>query len=214
MGIYDDQISPRIVSALCGMKAARRQRLQVLPRARGRVLEIGLGSGHNLPLYDPARVDLVFGLEPSETMRGLARPKAKRAPFEVRFLDLPGEQVPLEDDSVDTVVTTFSLCTIPDVDTALGQMRRVLRPGGELLFLEHGESPDEPVRRFQTRAEPRWKKLFGGCHLTRRIPDLIESAGFSIQELRCGYLSTIDKPYVPAALKIPGYEYWGSARIR
>ena len=174
MGFYDHHIAPRIVNLACGLKDAERQRQKVVPRAKGRVLEVGMGSGHNLPFYDPDQVEMVWGLEPGETMRNMARPKAERVPFDVEFLDLPGEEIPLEDDSADTVLTTFTLCTIPDAAAALAQMRRVLKPSGELIFLEHGEAPDERVRRWQHRIEPVWKPLAGGCHITRRIPDMLK----------------------------------------
>ena len=208
MGFYDRQISPRIVSYVCGLKVAQRQRRKVVPRARGRVLEIGMGSGHNLAFYDPEKVEMVWGLEPNKTMRGLAEPKTRIVPFEVRLLDRPGEEIPLEDNSVDTVLTTFTLCSIADLAAALEQMRRVLKPGGELLFLEHGEAPDENIRRWQRRIEPGWKKLFGGCHLTRAIPRLIESAGFAIRDLEAEYA-----PGVPRMAKIAAFEYCGAAEI-
>lgn len=213
MGFYENRVLPRIIDWACGVKAAQRQRRRVVPKARGRVLEIGMGSGHNLRFYDPARVEMVWGLEPSEGMRRLLEPRIAGAPFEVRLLDLPGEEIPLEDDSADTVLTTFTLCTIPDPAAALAQMRRVLKPGGTLLFLEHGEAPDPNVHRWQRRAEPRWRKLFGGCHLTRPIPQLVENAGFKIREVEAGYLEETNRKYVPDMLKIAGYEYRGSAEI-
>ncbi len=206
MGFYEKHVLPHVVNFACSLKPMRYQRKKVLPRARGRVLEIGMGSGLNLPFYDSERVEMVWGLEPSEPMRRLARPRVDAAPFEVRFLDLPGEQIPLEDDSVDTVVSTYTLCTIPDAAAALGQMRRVLKPGGELVFCEHGDAPDTNVKRWQQRIEPSWKKIFGGCHLTRPIPRLIEDAGFKIRES--------EQMYVPGVVKIAAFEYWGVAEIR
>ncbi len=212
MGFYERHLLPHVLDLACGQRAIRRQREKVLHRARGTVLEIGMGSGHNLPLYDPERIDMVWGLEPAERMRTLAQPRVKEVSFEVRFLDLPGEQIPLEDASVDTVVTTYTLCTIPDAAAALVQMRRVLKRGGELVFLEHGDAPDQNVRRWQRRLERGWKKVFGGCHLTRPIPRLIEAAGFTIGDLNATYVSGLYLPGV-AISKVGAFEYWGAARV-
>lgn len=162
-----------------------------------------MGSGLNLPHYDPRRVELVWGLEPSAGMRRKARRGITDAPFEVRWLDLPGEEIPLETDSVDTVVLTYTLCTIPDWHRALEQIRRVLKPNGRLLFCEHGMAPDEAVRQWQDRADPWWGRMAGGCHLNRAIPDLIERTGFGIQDLEAGYL-----PKVP---KFVGFHFRGVA---
>jgi len=200
-------VFPYILHLACSPKPIRRQRRKIVPRARGRVLEIGLGSGHNLRFYDPSKVEMVWGLEPAEPMRRLARSRVEQAPFEVRLLDLPGEEIPLEDDSVDTVLTTYTLCTISDGAKALEGMRRVLKPGGELLFLEHGVAPDEGIRRRQQRANPVWRRLFGGCQLIQPIPELIRRAGFTIEEMEAMYV-----PGVP--IKIAAYEYWGVARAR
>ena len=213
MGYYDTYIAPRIVSAACGLALTHRQRRKLIPRARGRVLEIGMGSGHNLRHYDPSKVEILYGLEPGETMRRLAAPRIARAKFEIRLLDLPGEQIPLDDDSVDTVVTTFSLCSIPEPLQALAGMRRVLKPEGELLFLEHGEDADERVRRWQHRVEPLWKRLFGGCHLSRPIPRLLEQAGFAIRELEADTIEEAKGPWTPAPFKVASFEYLGVAGI-
>ncbi|MBB3140304.1 ubiquinone/menaquinone biosynthesis C-methylase UbiE [Halomonas organivorans] len=165
-----------------------------------------MGSGLNLPHYDPDRVELVWGLEPSEGMRRKARHHVAGAPFEVRWLNLPGEEIPLEDNSADTVVLTYTLCTIPDWHRALEQMRRVLKPSGQLLFCEHGIAPDEGVRRWQDRVNPLWGKVAGGCHLNRTIPELIEHAGFAILQMETGYL-----PKVP---RFAGFNFWGAAAPR
>jgi len=147
-----------------------------------------MGSALNIPFYDPDKVEFVWGLEPSQAMRKKARKNLGRAPFEVRLLDLPGEEIPLDDNSVDSVLLTYTLCTIPDWRNALQQMRRVLKPGGKLIFCEHGLAPDERVRKWQDRVNPVWKKVAGGCHLNRPIPDYIEEGGFTIQTLDSGYL--------------------------
>lgn len=203
MSFYEDKILPHIIDKACSMGQVMKLRSQVVPRARGKVLEVGMGSGINLEFYNPEQVELVYGLEPSEGMRRKAQPNLGRSPIAVEWLDLPGEQIPLEDESVDTVLLTFTLCTIPDWNAALQQMKRVLKPEGELLFLEHGESPDDGTRKWQHRITPGWKKLAGGCHLNRQIADLIRHAGFEIVEL--------ENLYVPKAPRIAGYIYKGRA---
>lgn len=204
MKFYEDRILPHIIDRACSMGQIMKLRSQVVHRARGRVLEVGMGSAINMEFYDTSQVDMVFGLEPSEGMRRKAVSNLARSPVKVEWLDLPGEQIPLQDQSVDTVLLTFTLCTIPDWNAALKQMWRVLKPGGELLFLEHGESPDTGIRKWQHRITPGWKKFAGGCHLNRNIADLIRHVGFEIVEL--------ENLYVPKAPKIAGYIYKGRAR--
>lgn len=203
MKIYEDHILPHLINAACGLGPIDDKRRQMVPLATGRVLEIGMGSGLNLRHYDSAKVDFVWGLEPSKGMRRKARNNLKASPVEVKWLDLPGEEIPLDDGSADTIVLTFTLCTIPDPAKALEQMRRVLKPGGTMIFAEHGEAPDEEVRRWQKRLNPLWKKLAGGCNLDRVIPKLIEEAGFRIDDLESEYL---DKP------RFAAFVYSGAAR--
>ena len=176
MGFYDRHILPKVLHLACGTKPVRYQRRKVVPLAEGRVLEIGIGSGLNLPYYDPEKVDRVIGLDPSAEMLSYARRASDALPFEVEYLALDGEQIPLEHHSVDTVLVTYTLCTIPDAVTALEGMRRVLKPNGRLIFCEHGDAPDESVRRWQRRLNPMWGRIGGGCNLNRKIPELIESA--------------------------------------
>jgi ubiquinone/menaquinone biosynthesis C-methylase UbiE len=185
------------------MGQVRHLRSQIVPHAHGRVLEIGMGSGLNLEFYNRDQVDMVYGLEPSEGMRRKAIPNIDRSPVSVEWLSLPGEQIPLPDESIDTVLLTFTLCTIPDWRKALEQMKRVLKPGGDLLFLEHGEAPHEATRKWQHRITPAWRRVAGGCHLNRHIADLITHAGFEIQEL--------ENLYMHNAPKIAGYLYKGRA---
>lgn len=203
MSFYEDRILPHIIDRACSMGQVMKLRSHVVPNAKGTVLEVGMGSAINLQFYNPDQVDLVYGLEPSEGMRRKAQPNLSRSPVKVEWLDLPGEKIPLADNTVDTVLLTFTLCTIPDWHTALLQMKRVLKPGGELLFLEHGESDERNVRTWQHRITPGWKKLAGGCHLNRHIADLIREAGFDIVEL--------ENLYVPKTPKIAGYLYKGRA---
>jgi len=206
MSFYEDRVLPHIIDKACSMGQVMKLRSQIVPRARGRVLEVGMGSGINLEFYDQSRVEMVYGLEPSEGMRRKALPNLNRSPIAVEWLDLPGEKIPLEDNSVDTVLLTFTLCTIPDFNIALAQMRRVLKPGGRLLFSEHGAAPDPGVAKWQRRIEPVWKRIAGGCHLTRPIPRLIEESGFAIGDMEAWYL--------PGAPKIAGFNYRGFASIR
>ena len=205
MGIYDTYVLPHVVAVACGTGDVAKQRRKVVPRATGRVLEVGMGPGLNLPFYDRATVELVWGLEPSEGMRRKAAPALAATDLDVRWLDLPGEEIPLDDNSADTVVLTYTLCSIADWERALAEMRRVLKPEGQLLFSEHGEAPDESVRRWQHRIDPVWTRLAGGCHITRPIPKLIASAGFELVEVESGYL--------PGA-KIASYHSSGVARPR
>jgi len=205
MGIYDTYVLPHLINCACRGGDMERQRQKVVPQAEGRVLEVGMGPGLNLPFYDRDKVEMVWGIEPSEGMRRKAADRILQSDIEVRWLGLPGEEIPLDDDSADTVVLTYTLCTIPDWERALGQMRRVLKPGGQLLFSEHGEAPDESVRTWQDRIDPVWSRVAGGCHVNRPIPRLIESAGFGIDTIESGYLP---------GPKIGSYHYWGVATQR
>lgn len=203
MSFYDDRILPHLINFACGTKPVLKQREKIVPQAEGRILEIGMGSGLNIPFYQPEKVDKVWGLEPSEGMREKARPRVEAAPFELEWLDLPGEEIPLDDNSADTVVLTYTLCTIPDWLKAVQQMRRVLKPGGKLLFSEHGKAPDEAIRRWQNRINPYWNKIAGGCHLNRDIPLMLQEGGFQLKEL--------ETLYVPKTPKTMGFTYWGFA---
>ena len=202
MGLYSKYILPKVTHAACSMKPTIRQREKVVPLADGRVLEIGIGSGLNLPYYDPTKVAKVWGLDPSSDMTRMAETAARAAPFDVEFIGLPGAEIPLDDDSVDTVLITYTLCTIAETLPALRQMARVLKPGGKLVFCEHGAAPDASVRRWQDRLNPIWKRFGGGCHLNRAIPDLIEHGGFRITRMETMYIPG----WRPAS-----FNYWGAA---
>ena len=203
MNPYDRYIMPRLINLFCGAKPILKQRQKIVPRASGRVLEVGMGSGLNIPFYDKSKIDMVWGLEPSAEIRELAAERIEKASFDIEMIDLPGEEIPLEDCSADTIVLTYTLCTIPDAKTALQQMRRVLKPEGKLLFCEHGAAPDANVRRWQERLNPLWKCLCGGCNLQRPIPKLLQENGFSIDVL--------EENYLPGTPKFAGYNYWGEA---
>ncbi|HEV2651304.1 MAG TPA: class I SAM-dependent methyltransferase [Rhizomicrobium sp.] len=203
MGFYDRHILPRLLNAAMGTKPITYQRKKVVPRAQGRVLEVGFGAGHNLPFYDPAKVELIWALEPAAEMRARAGERAAASPIPLEFLGLPGEQIPLDAESADTVLITYTMCSIPDVMKALGEMRRVMKPDGRMIFCEHGSAPDQNVARWQQRITPVWKSLCGGCHVNRPIPKLIGDAGFRISDMETMYL--------PGTPRFAGFNYWGSA---
>jgi ubiquinone/menaquinone biosynthesis C-methylase UbiE len=205
MSWYENKILPRLIDVACSSKPAHKQREKIVPRAAGDVLEIGFGSGLNLAHYDRDKVRHIWGLEPSEGMRKLAAGAIADSELEVELIDLPGEEIPLDDNSVDTVLITFTLCTIAEVAEALEGMRRVLKPDGQLLFCEHGKAPDAAVVKWQERMNPVWKKFTGGCNMNRDIPELLTSAGFDIQD--------DNQMYIPG-LKSLSYNYWGAATIR
>ena len=186
MGIYGERILPRVVNVACALKSAGPLRDRVCEGLEGEVVEIGFGSGLNVPFY-PDRVARVSAVEPADLGWKLAgkRLEASRIPVERSGLD--GQSLPFEDDSFDTALSTWTMCTIPDLEQALGEIRRVLKPDGRLRFVEHGLAPDEGVRRWQHRLEPVQKRVFGGCHLTREIPDMLRDAGFDITELDVFY---------------------------
>ncbi|MFH1794532.1 MAG: class I SAM-dependent methyltransferase [Pseudomonadota bacterium] len=186
MSLYRDLILPRLVHGAMRNPELIPYRKRALERARGCVLEIGIGSGLNLPHY-PKAVGRVLGLEPSARLAAMARRAASGVAFPVEVLEESAEAIPLEDGTIDTVVSTWTLCSIPDVGRALSELRRVLKPGGQFLFVEHGLSPDESVRTWQRRLTPLWKCCAGGCHLNRPIEGLVEVSGFRCTELRTGY---------------------------
>jgi ubiquinone/menaquinone biosynthesis C-methylase UbiE len=179
-----------------------KQREKVVSLAEGRVLEIGIGSGLNLPFYASGKVQHVWGLDPSREMWVLADKTVGEVDFDVEFIEAAAEKIPLDDGSADTVLVTYTLCTIPEVLIALGEMRRVIKRDGQLVFCEHGVSPDGGVLRWQNRLNPIWKRLSGGCNLNRSIPTLLEQAGFKIRGM--------DTMYIPV-WKPASFNYWGTA---
>lgn len=182
MGIYRDHVLPRIIDVACGTPEMTRYRERVTEGLSGTVVEIGFGSGRTVPHY-PAEVTTVYAVEPAATARRLAEGRIAAAPQDVHHVGLRGEEIPLDDASCDAAVSVMTMCTIPDVATALAELQRVLRPGGELRFVEHGISPDEGVVRWQRRLEPAQRRLFDGCHLTRDAVRLVTDAGFELVEV-------------------------------
>ena len=200
MGVYQEHILPHLVNLAMRNRQLASYRERTIRLAEGRVLEIGVGSGLNLPLYTN-RATEILGLDPHPKLLAMASQKSRSIPS--RFIEGSAESIPLDDATIDTVVTTWSLCTIPDVVAALAEMRRVIKPDGQLLFVEHGQALENSVRKWQNRLTPVWKRLAGGCHLNRPISSLIQDAGFRISEVRTGYLPG-PKPMT--------FTYEGSAR--
>lgn len=194
MGLYREHLLPRLVDRACGTAELQRWRERVTSGLFGTVVEIGFGSGLNMPAYPP-EVTLVHAVEPAETARRLAARRISDAGIPVEHVALHGESIPLADASCDGALSTFTLCTIPDVGRALAEIRRVLKPGGRFHFLEHGISPDEGVARWQHRLEPAQKLFAGGCHLTRSPERLVLDAGFEIERIESRYASG-PKPWV------------------
>jgi SAM-dependent methyltransferase len=194
VGFYERRVLPRLIDRALGEKTTGPLRDRVCAGLHGEVVEIGFGSGGNVPHY-PAAVTAVSAVEPSDVGWALAAPRLRAATVPIGRSGVDGQRLPLPDASFDTALSTWTLCTIPDVDAALSEVRRVLRPGGALLFVEHGLAPDERVRRWQHRLEPVQKRLFGGCHLTRPIVDLIGRAGFTVTALDVFYEPKTPKPF-------------------
>lgn len=203
MNPYKRFILPHIINCTCGVGQVKRLRAEVIPKAQGKVLEVGFGSGYNLPFYTPGQVNAVTALEPDEGMLHLSRQRVRQSPVPCEILHLEAETIPLPDDSMDSVVVTFALCTIPGVEAALSEMRRVLKSGGTLLFAEHGLAPEAGVQKWQRRLEPVWKPLGGGCHLTRDPVAMITDAGFEMQALQ--------QEYMHRAPRFAGFVSYGQA---
>lgn len=200
---YDRHLLPYLIDLACGIRPVARQREKVVPRAHGKVLEIGIGTGLNIPFYDKQRVTTITGVDPALRMHSLARKRIDKAGLAVDLIGLSAEKLPAEDASFDTVVCTYTLCTIPDPAAALAEMRRVLKPGGKLLFSEHGHAPDPNVAKWQTRLQPYWSKLAGGCMLDRDVPLLLKDAGFQAE---------VQSRYLPGP-RFVSYHYWGQATV-
>jgi ubiquinone/menaquinone biosynthesis C-methylase UbiE len=203
MGFYDNYLLPKVVHFMCGQNPAMKQREKIVPKATGRVLEVGIGSGLNIPFYGADKVSHLWGLDPSREMWNLAKKNARQHHLDAEFLQSGAASIPLDDNTVDTVVMTYTLCTVPDVNAALQDIRRVLKPGGKLLYCEHGEAPDENVRRWQRRMNPVWNRLGGGCNLNRPIPRILDDSGFRSTDMQSMYIPG----WKPAC-----FNYWGSAR--
>ena len=204
MNIYEKYILPQVINCVCGLKPMMRQRQKVVPKASGVVLEVGVGSGLNLPFYDPAVVSQIIGVDPTPAM-GKLEEQAGRISIPFDLIRKGAESLDLDNQSIDTVVVTYTFCTIPDVESSLEEIRRVIKPQGKILFIEHGKAPEESVRRTQDRINPIWRRLSGGCHLNRDIPALLRANGFDVNQL--------EEMYLPG-WKPATYNVWGSASSR
>src|SRR5574341_1116710 len=205
MPFYKEYIYPYLVDILGDPAPIQRVRQQIIPQAQGVVLEIGAGSGANFIHYDPTKVNKLYALEPNPGMIRLAERKRHKTKLDIEFLDLPGEHLPLKDSTVDTVVSTFTLCTIPGITEAIQEIRRVLKADSELIFFELGISPDSAVQRWQKWLEPVYRRLFQGLYLTRDIPTLLVQGDFQIKKLERGYLAQFPKSST--------YCWWGTASV-
>lgn len=203
MGFYRKYILPRATHLACSLKPTMQQRARVVPLATGRVLEIGAGSGLNLPFYEAAGIQQLWALDPSRELWALAQSNRAAVSFNVEYIEAEAAAIPLATASADSVLITYTLCTIPEVLPALAEVRRVLKPGGQLIFCEHGAAPDRRVRRWQDRLNPAWRFVAGGCNLNRQVPELLEQGGFRIDDLQ--------RRYIPG-WKPVSFNYWGIAR--
>jgi ubiquinone/menaquinone biosynthesis C-methylase UbiE len=203
MTFYQESIYPHLVDKLGDPLPIKRIRQQIIPLARGNVLEIGTGSGANFPHYDSDKVSKLYALEPNPGMIKLAERQKQRTKLNIEFLDLPGEQIPLGKETIDTVVSTFTLCTITKIAEAMKGIARVLKPDGQLIFFELGFAPESEVLSWQRRLEPICRQLFQGLYLTRDIPSIIRRAGFQITKMESGYMAQFPKSL--------SYCWWGAA---
>lgn len=204
MNFYERKILPKVIHCVCGLKPMMRQRNKVVPDASGVVLELGIGSGLNLPYYDSNKVTHLIGIDPTPNHKALDN-ALEKTQLSTEMIFESAEALPMEDDSIDSIVCTYTLCTIPDIDQTLEQCRRVLKSNGKFIFVEHGIAPDKKVQRTQNRINPIWKKLAGGCNLNRDIPQTLEQHGYNITKLESMYLPG----WKPACWNV-----WGSAQIK
>ena len=200
---YERKVLPKLCNYCCGSKPIEKQRKKVVPHAKGVVLEIGMGTGLNLPYYDKNNITNIIGLDPSKESNKFAKELADKNNIDIEFLQSGAEEINLPDQSIDTILITYTLCTIPELRPSLNEIKRVMRNDGKVLFLEHGKSPDKRVRKFQNFLNPVWGKVFGGCNLNRDIPSLLIESGLKINKL--------NEMYIPKTPKFIGYNFWGEA---
>ena len=200
---YENYVLPKMLDCCCSTKPISYQRKKIVPEASGTILEIGIGSGLNIPYYQKSKINKVIGLEPSEQLCKMAKKTADDNNFSIDFLVNGAEEIELPSNSIDTILLTYTLCSIPEPYIALKEIMRVMKSDGRILFCEHGIAPDEVVQKWQNRINPLWGKLFGGCNINRDIPNILKKGGFTINSL--------EKMYLPSTPKIVGYNYWGEA---
>ena len=202
---YEKYVLPKLLDCCCSTKPINYQRSKVVPNASGNVLEIGIGSGLNLPFYEKSKINNLYGIDPSIELCDMAKKTASDNEIDVNLLINGAEEIELPKDSIDTVVMTYTLCTIPNPTDALKEIKRVMKVDAKMLFCEHGTAPDKNIIKWQNRINPIWGKLFGGCNINRDIPNILKESGFKI--------NTLDQMYLPSTPKIVGYNYWGEAII-
>ena len=204
MSLYNKYVLPKFLNCACGSKPINYQRQKIVPLAKGKVLDIGIGSGLNIPFYNSDKIDQVIGIDPSHQLIDLAKDLANKSRISIDLVIGSAESIPYPDNFFDTVLVTYTMCTIPNVAMANKEMWRVLKDDGKLIFCEHGLAPDKKISKWQNRIDPFWSKIAGGCHLNRDIQKLITDAGFSFESL--------DKMYLPSTPKFAGYNYWGVSK--
>lgn len=205
MGLYNKYILPKVIHFACNQNTTTLQRQKVIPLAKGNVLEIGVGPGLNLPFYNQSNVKQLTAIDPSEDLWKMNKNKTEDFKFDFEFIKAFAENIPADNNNFDTAVITYTLCSISDVNKALEEIRRVLKPDGNLIFCEHGKAPDETVQKWQNRINPLWSKLGGGCNLNKDVPLLLKDNGFKITELQTMYLPG----WKPAS-----FNYWGIAESK
>jgi ubiquinone/menaquinone biosynthesis C-methylase UbiE len=204
LSFYDKYILPKVLNCTCASKPINYQRDKIVPLAKGAVLDVGIGSGLNIPFYNKTKIKQLYGLDPSKELLDIAKSVAKEKNLEIEFLECGAESIPLADKSIDTVLITYTMCTIQDVAKSNSEIMRILKDDGKLLFCEHGLAPDKNIAKWQKRINPLWSKIAGGCNLNRDIPNLISSSGFKILNM--------EEMYLPGTPKFAGYNYWGVAK--
>jgi ubiquinone/menaquinone biosynthesis C-methylase UbiE len=204
LSFYNKYILPKLLNCTCASKPINYQRDKIVPLAEGVVLDVGIGSGLNIPFYNKTKIKQLYGLDPSKELLDIAKSVAKEKKLEIEFLECGAESIPLPDKSIDNVLITYTMCTIPDVAISNSEIMRILKDDGKLLFCEHGLAPDKNIAKWQKRINPLWSKIAGGCNLNKDIPNLISSSGFKILNM--------EEMYLPGTPKFAGYNYWGVAK--
>ncbi|MBL88103.1 MAG: SAM-dependent methyltransferase [Gammaproteobacteria bacterium] len=203
--LYDKFVLPKLLDVCCSTKPINYQRNKIVPNAKGDILEVGIGSGLNIPYYDPKKINKIIGLDPSEELNEMAKENAAKSDINIDILIAGAEEIPLPSNSIDTVLITYTLCTIPNLADSLKEIKRVMKNDAEMIFCEHGIAPDLRIQNWQNKINPLWGKLFGGCNINRDIPKILVNSEFKIQ--------TLEQMYLPSTPKIVGYNYWGLAKI-
>jgi len=205
VGLYDKYILPHLLNCTCNQKPFVHQRRKVVPLAKGNILEIGIGSGLNIPFYEAEGIDKIWGIDPSEELIAMAKNQVKDDTPDIELIISKAEEIDFEDDFFDTILMTYTMCTISNLSEAFTELKRVIKPTGKLIFCEHGMAPDENVIKWQNRINTFWPKISGGCNINKEIPSIIESSGFSISDL--------ENMYLPKTPKVLGFNYWGTAAL-